>query len=81
MQYPANEELVVVLEEPTEVIDYAKEDFTKSGQIYDVIFDAVGKTSLYLVVKARLKEKGVYLSVRSSTSEKNRRSHFPHRAD
>jgi NADPH:quinone reductase-like Zn-dependent oxidoreductase len=51
------------------VIDYAKEDFTKSGQTYDVIFDAVGKTSLPRS-KGALKEKGVYLSVRSSTREK-----------
>jgi NADPH:quinone reductase-like Zn-dependent oxidoreductase len=52
-----------------QVIDYAKEDFTKSGQIYDVIFDAVGKTSLSRC-KGALKEKGFYLSVRSSTTEK-----------
>lgn len=51
------------------VIDYAQEDFTKSGQIYDVIFDAVGRTSFYRS-KGVLKEKGIYLSVRSSTSEK-----------
>lgn len=51
------------------VIDYAREDFTKSGEIYDVIFDAVGRTS-FARSKGVLKEKGIYLSVRSSTSEK-----------
>ena len=28
-----------------EVVDYLKEDFTKSGKTYDVVFDAVGKHS------------------------------------
>jgi len=64
----ANVELVKSLG-ADQVIDYAKEDFTKSGQVYDVIFDAVRKTS-YSRSKGVLKEKGVYLSVRSSTSEK-----------
>jgi NADPH:quinone reductase-like Zn-dependent oxidoreductase len=64
----ANVELVKSLG-ADQVIDYAKEDFTKSGRVYDVIFDAVGKTS-YSRSKGALKEKGVYLSVRSSTSEK-----------
>ena len=50
------------------VIDYTKEDFTKSGQTYDVIFDAVGKTSASSC-KSSLKKSGIYLSVQSSTSE------------
>jgi NADPH:quinone reductase-like Zn-dependent oxidoreductase len=42
------------------VIDYTKEDFTKSNETYDVIFDAVHKSS-FLRCKNSLKEKGVYL--------------------
>lgn len=64
----ANVELVRSLG-ADQVIDYSKEDFTKSGRLYDVIFDAVGKTSLSRS-KGALKEKGIYLTVRSSTSEK-----------
>ena len=51
------------------VIDYTKEDFTKSGQTYDVIFDAVGKSS-FSRSKTSLEKKGFYLSVKSSTNEK-----------
>ena len=43
-----------------EVIDYTKEDFTKTGQTYDIIFDTVGKTSFSLC-KSSLKENGLYL--------------------
>ncbi len=42
------------------VIDYTKEDFTKNGQTYDIIFDTVGKRSFPLC-KESLKQKGVYL--------------------
>jgi NADPH:quinone reductase-like Zn-dependent oxidoreductase len=52
-----------------QVIDYTKEDFTQSGQTYDVIFDAVGKTSAERS-KNSLKENGTFLTVQSSTSEK-----------
>jgi NADPH:quinone reductase-like Zn-dependent oxidoreductase len=39
-----NVELVRSLE-ADEVVDYLREDFTKNGQTYDVVFDAVGKHS------------------------------------
>ncbi len=42
-------------------IDYTKEDFTKNGQRYDIVFDAVGKISRSHT-KGSLKEKGVFLS-------------------
>jgi NADPH:quinone reductase-like Zn-dependent oxidoreductase len=51
------------------VIDYTKEDFTKSGETYDVIFDAVRKIS-ESQSKGSLKGNGTYLSAASSTSEK-----------
>jgi len=53
----------------SKVIDYTKEDFTKSGETYDVIFDAVGKISSSQC-KGSLKENGSYLTVKSSISEK-----------
>ncbi|NQX63972.1 NAD(P)-dependent alcohol dehydrogenase [Paenibacillus qinlingensis] len=43
------------------VMDYTQEDFSKSGQTYDVIFDAVGKRS-FLQCKSSLSAKGVYLT-------------------
>ena len=42
------------------VIDYTKEDFTQNGQVYDVIFDTVGKTSVSQTRRS-LKKNGVYL--------------------
>ena len=64
----ANLELVKSLGIAT-VIDYTREDFAQSGQTYDVVFDAVGKSSDSRS-KDALAENGVYLSVKSSTSEK-----------
>ena len=43
------------------VIDYTAEDFTKDQQTYDVVFDAVGKSSLGRC-KRLLKPGGIYLS-------------------
>ena len=43
------------------VIDYTQKDFTKSGETYDLIFDAVGKSS-FSRCKASLKQSGIYLS-------------------
>jgi len=43
------------------VIDYTKEDFTQNGETYDIIFDAVGKSS-FSRCKSSLKQKGIYLS-------------------
>jgi len=42
------------------VIDYTKEDFTKNGKTWDIVFDTVGKTS-FSRCKCSLKQKGVYL--------------------
>ena len=44
-----------------EVIDYTKEDFTQSGETYDVIFDVVGKLP-YSRCRNSLKKGGVYLA-------------------
>ena len=43
------------------VIDYTKDDFTKLNQTFDVVFDAVGKSS-FRKCKPLLKKKGIYMS-------------------
>ena len=49
------------------VMDYTKEDFTQNGLTYDIIFDAVGKSSLSRC-KDSLNDGGVYLTTIPSPS-------------
>ncbi|HLF89698.1 MAG TPA: NAD(P)-dependent alcohol dehydrogenase [Anaerolineales bacterium] len=44
-----------------QVIDYTREDFTKNGQTYDVIFDTIGKSPFSGSLRS-LNEKGTYLN-------------------
>ena len=44
-----------------EVIDYTKVDFTENDQLYDVVIDAVGKSSFFRCRKI-LKPRGIYFS-------------------
>jgi NADPH:quinone reductase-like Zn-dependent oxidoreductase len=48
------------------VIDYTRQDFTQSGELYDVVFDAVGKLPPAQGKKA-LKPGGVYINVLTGT--------------
>ena len=50
------------------VIDYSQEDFTKSGETYDIIFDTVGKSS-FSASKGSLEKKGFYLLADCGLSE------------
>lgn len=43
------------------VIDYGQEDFTQNGEIYDAIFDTVGKIT-FAQVESSLKPGGAYMS-------------------
>jgi len=44
-----------------EVIDYTKEDFTKTGQSYDLIYDVVGKSS-FSKCENSLEPEGIYVT-------------------
>lgn len=56
----ANTELVKSLG-ADKVIDYTREDFTKTGQTYDIIFDVVAKSS-FPHCKSSLNQSGIYLT-------------------
>jgi NADPH:quinone reductase-like Zn-dependent oxidoreductase len=57
-----------------EVIDYTKEELPKSGEHYDLIFDAVGKrksSKFKLMCKKELTPNGKYISVDDGTPRIN----------
>jgi NADPH:quinone reductase-like Zn-dependent oxidoreductase len=51
-----------------QVIDYTQEDFTESGETYDVIFDVVGKSSFSGCIGS-LRQNGRYLSANPGPSQ------------
>jgi NADPH:quinone reductase-like Zn-dependent oxidoreductase len=53
------------------VIDYTQEDFTKSGETYDVIFDVVGKSSYSRSIRS-LEENGRYVLANPGLSDRVR---------
>lgn len=65
---PSNTQLVEALG-ADEVIDYTTKDFTKADQTYDVIFDAVGKTSAKQV-EGVLTGDGVFVTTSKRKQEK-----------
>jgi NADPH:quinone reductase-like Zn-dependent oxidoreductase len=52
------------------VIDYTMQDYTTTGDIYDFVFDAVGKTS-FGKCKYVLKPKGIYISTELGKNGEN----------
>lgn len=52
------------------VIDYMTEDFTKTDQKFDFIFDAVGKSS-FKQCRSLLKNKGIYISTEPGKNSSN----------
>ncbi len=52
------------------VLDYTKEDYTKTDEKYDFVFDAVGKSS-FGEAKKVLKENGIYISTELGKNGEN----------
>jgi len=50
----------------SQVLDYTRQDFTQSGERYDVVFDAVGKL-LPVEGKKALKTGGIYINVHADS--------------
>jgi len=53
-----------------QVIDYTNQDFTKIDQIFDFVFDAVGKSS-FGQCKPLLNKKGIYISTELGKNSEN----------
>ncbi len=52
------------------VIDYMKQDFTKTDQLFDFVFDSVGKSS-FGQCKPLLNKKGIYISTEPGKNYEN----------
>jgi NADPH:quinone reductase-like Zn-dependent oxidoreductase len=52
------------------VIDYTRQDFTKTNQAYDFVFDAVGKSS-FSQCKQLLTKNGIYISTELGKNSEN----------
>jgi NADPH:quinone reductase-like Zn-dependent oxidoreductase len=50
------------------VIDYTREDFTRNGETYDLIFDVLGRSS-FLRCKGSLNKNGIYLLASFKTKQ------------
>jgi NADPH:quinone reductase-like Zn-dependent oxidoreductase len=66
---PSNVEMVKKLG-ADQVIDYTKEDFTKNGESYDIIFDVIGK-HIFSKCKNSLTDNGVYVANNPFNSKRN----------
>lgn len=64
---PTNLEMVRSLG-ADKVIDYTRQDFSQSGETYDVIFDAVGKFPKSSAMRA-LKKQGVYINIHKDSGD------------